>query len=597
MVLAPADGLRHLWTMSDPVPFLGVAASLTGRLWLGPAAETERRAEAMAQAARLPLPLCRLLAARDVAPEDAARYLTPQLRDLLPDPHRLRDMEPAAARILRALQARQRIAVFADYDVDGGSSAALLLIWLRAMGHDATLYIPDRIDEGYGPNVPAMQRLGQSHDLIICVDCGTLSFEPVAAARPADVVILDHHLGAETLPPALAVVNPNRQDEDGTLAHLCAAAVVFLVLVEANRQLRGTGVQGPDLMAMLDLVALATVADVAPLIGVNRAFVRQGLKVMARRDRPGLRALADVARMDNAPSSYALGFLLGPRVNAGGRIGQADLGARLLATEDPREAEALAQRLDELNTERREITERVREEALAQAEARGLDGPLVWAAGEGWHPGVVGIVAARLKEATGRPAVVIGLDGAEGKSSARSVTGVDLGAVVHRVAAEGLLLKGGGHKMAAGLTVARDQLEPAMARLAELLARQGAGTEGPRALHIDSLLLPEAASLALVEQIEAAGPFGASAPAPRFVFPDVTIASTRRIGESHLRLNIRNPAGPAIEAIAFGAFDGPLGPALESPGHQAFHLAGRLEINSWGGRSKVQLRLEDAATA
>ena len=576
--------------------FLNVEASLTGRRWVGPDAGQDRLAEAIAQGSRLPLPLCRILAARGVEPAEAAAFLAPVLRDLLPDPRSLRDMEKAASRFLQAVDNRERVAIFADYDVDGGASAALLIVWLRAMGRQATLYIPDRIDEGYGPNTPAMRDLAKTHSLILCVDCGTLSHDPVAAAAPADVVILDHHLAAETLPAAHAIVNPNRQDEDGQLAHLCAAAVVFLLLVEANRQLRADGTQGPDLMQMLDLVALATVADVAPLTGVNRAFVRQGLKVMARRERPGLRALADVSRMDSAPTAYSLGFLLGPRVNAGGRIGQADLGARLLATEDDREAEALAARLDQLNTERREITERVREEAMAQAEARGLDAPLVWAAAEGWHPGVVGIVAARLKEASGRPAVVIGLEGSEGKGSGRSVTGVDLGAAVQRVAAEGLLIKGGGHKMAAGLTVARDRLEEAMARLSELLARQGAGAGGSLELRVDGLLMPQAATHALAEQIESAGPFGAAAPAPRFVLPEVTLTS-RRIGESHLRLSIRNPGGQPLEAVAFGAFDSPLGPALENPGTQPFHLAGKIEVNTWGGRSRVQLRLDDAARA
>ena len=572
--------------------FLNVEASLLGRRWEGPPEATVRLAEAMAQATRLPLPLCLGLAGRGVAADQALGFLAPQLRDLLPDPLRLRDMARAAARVKAAVRARERIAVFADYDVDGGASAALLILWLRAMGIKATLYIPDRIDEGYGPNVPAMAALGAVHDLILCVDCGTLSHEAIAAAG-CDVVVLDHHLGTETLPPALAVVNPNRQDEDGALGHLCAAAVVFLLLVEANRQLRADGVTGPDLMAMLDLVALATVADVAPLIGVNRALVRQGLVVMARRERVGLRALADVARMDQAPSTYALGFVLGPRVNAGGRIGAADLGARLLATDDVHEAQALAERLDRLNSERREIEARVREAALAQATARGLDGPLVWAAGDGWHPGVVGIVAARLKEAAQRPAVVIGLEGDIGKGSARSVSGVDLGAAVQRLAAEGLLIKGGGHKMAAGLTVARDQIAPAMARLAELLGRQGSGA-GPRAaLRIDSLLMPGAATPALIEQIDQAGPYGASAPAPRFVFADQPVAA-RRVGETHLRLSFGD-AGAKLEAMAFGAFDSPLGPALLNAGHQRFHLAGRLEINHWQGRARVQLRLEDAA--
>ncbi len=576
--------------------FLNVEASLTGRRWVGPSDDQNRRAEAMAQITGLPLALCGTLAARGVAPPDAAAFLAPVLRDLLPDPLRLKDMAQAASRFLHAVHAGQRIAIFADYDVDGGASAALLIIWLRAMGRQATLYIPDRIDEGYGPNVPAMADLAASHDLILCVDCGTLSHDPIAAAKAADVVVLDHHLGGETLPPAHSVVNPNRQDEDGSLGHLCAAGVVFLMLVEANRQLRKQGMQGPDLMAMLDLVALATVADVAPLIGVNRALVRQGLKVMARRDRLGIRALADVARMDQAPTPYALGFLLGPRVNAGGRIGQADLGARLLATDDPHEAAALAERLDVLNTERRDIEAAVRAAAMAQAEARGFDGPLVWAAGEGWHPGVVGIVAARLKEAANRPAVVIGFDGDEGKGSGRSISGVDLGSAVQRLASEGLLLRGGGHKMAAGLSVARDQLEAAMARLGELLARQGAGEAGPADLRLDGLLMPSAATMQLVEQIDQAGPFGASAPAPRFAFADQAV-SARRIGENHLRITFGDVGAPKLEAVAFGAFDGPLGPALENPGHQRFHLAGRLEINTYGGRSKVQLRLEDAARA
>ncbi|MFD1912815.1 single-stranded-DNA-specific exonuclease RecJ [Halodurantibacterium flavum] len=577
--------------------FLGVESSALGRRWIGPGPEEERLADAMAQQTGLPGALCRTLVRRGVAVPDAERFLAPALRDLLPDPLVLRDMDRAAARFLAAVRRGERIAVFADYDVDGGASAALLIVWLRRMGRQATLYIPDRIDEGYGPNVPAMQALAAAHDLIICVDCGTLSHDPIAAAQGADVIVLDHHLGAETLPPALAVVNPNRQDEDGSLAHLCAAGVVFLMLVEANRQLRAEGVQGPDLLAMLDLVALATVADVAPLIGVNRALVRQGLTVMAGRQRPGLVALADIARMDAAPNAYHLGFLLGPRVNAGGRIGQADLGARLLATDDPREAETLARRLDELNAERREIETRVRQEAMAQAEARGLDGPLVWAAGEGWHPGVVGIVAARLKEATNRPAIVIGLENGIGKGSGRSVSGVDLGAAVHRVAAEGLLLKGGGHKMAAGLTVEAARLPDAMERLGELLARQGAGSIGPQDLRLDALLMPGAATPALVEQIEAAGPFGAGAAAPRFAFADVAVTGQRRMGEQHLRFSVTDGMGARLDAVCFGAFDCPLGPLLDQGGAGRLHIAGRLEINSWGGRNRVQLRLEDAARA
>ena len=577
--------------------FLGVDASLTGRRWVGPGVEVERATEVLVQQTSLPLALCQVLARRGVAAEEAEAFLAPSLRDLLPDPRSLRDMEKAATRFLAAVKARQRIAVFADYDVDGGSSAALLLVWLREMGCAATLYVPDRIDEGYGPNDAAMAELAAAHDLIVCVDCGTLSHGPVAAAFGADVVILDHHLGGETLPDALAVVNPNRQDEDGALAHLCAAAVVFLMLVEAGRQLREAGARGPDLMALLDLVGLATVADVAPLIGVNRAFVRQGLRVMARRDRLGLAALADVARMDTAPAAYHLRFLLGPRINAGGRIGQADLGARLLACDDPHEAQALAEKLDLLNTERRDVETAVRAAALDQAEARGFDAPLVWASGAGWHPGVVGIVASRLKEASNRPSIVIGFEDGIGKGSGRSVSGIDLGAPIQRLAAEGLLIKGGGHKMAAGLTVAEDKLDAAMARLSELLAKQGAHLAGAADLKLDGMLMPAAATVELAQQVEQAGPFGAGAPAPRYAFADMQIRFAKRVGESHLKISFGDGNNTKMDAIAFGAFDGPLGPALENHGGARFHLAGRLDINTWRGRQSVQLRLEDAAPA
>jgi single-stranded-DNA-specific exonuclease len=578
--------------------YLGVEGSLTGRRWVGPGIEVERQAEAMAQQTGLERPLCAVMSRLGVPVDEALSYLEPKLRDLLPDPRSLKDMEQAAARFLQSVRSREKIAVFADYDVDGGTSAALLVDWLRQMGRQATLYVPDRIDEGYGPNVPAMTSLARAHDLIICVDCGTLSHEPIAACKGlADVIILDHHLGGETLPDCVAVVNPNRQDESGDLAHLCAAAVVFLMLVEAGRQMREAGAQGPNLMAMLDLVALATVADVAPLKGVNRALVQQGLKVMGSRNRVGLVALADVARLETAPAAYHLGYVLGPRVNAGGRIGQADLGARLLACDDPIEAQAMAARLDELNSERREIEAAVRAAALAQAEERGLDAPLVWAAGEGWHPGVVGIVASRLKEQTNRPAVVIGLENGEGKGSGRSVAGVDLGASIQRLAAEGLLIKGGGHKMAAGLTVAEDKLDEAMARLSALLEKQGAGQGGAADLRVDGTLMPGAASVELIDKLQQAGPFGAGASGPRFAFPDVQIAFAKQVGSGHLKISFGDGLGARLDGISFGAFDSKLGPELMNHGGRRFHLAGRLEINEWGGRRQAQLMLEDAAPA
>lgn len=578
--------------------FLNVEQSLTGRRWIAPDATLERAAEALAQDSRLPLSVARILASRGVEPHEAESFLEPKLRDLLPDPLLLRDMAVAAERIVGAVQNGQRIAIFADYDVDGGSSAALLLDWLRRQGRDATLYIPDRIDEGYGPNAPAMSQLAAAHDLIVCVDCGTLSHDALAAATGADVIVLDHHQGGETLPPALAVVNPNRMDEDGSLGHLCAAGVVFLTLVQANRVLREAGKPLPDLISMLDLVALATVADVAPLVGVNRAFVRQGLVIMARRERIGLAALADVARLDSAPSAFHLGFLLGPRINAGGRVGRADLGALCLAATDPHTAARLAQELDDLNRDRRAIEAGVRDEALAQVEAHlasGAASALAWASGDGWHPGVVGIVAARVKEAMNLPSVVIGVENGIGKGSARSVAGVDLGRAIQRLAAEGLLIKGGGHAMAAGLTVAADAIPAAMARLGELLSREMAERTGAQDLRISGLLDPQGVTVELMHLLERAGPFGQAAPAPRFAFADQLIDSVSTMGDSHLRLRFRSPGSQPVDAVAWGAMNGPLGPALLGAKGRRFHLAGKLELSLWGGKERVRLRLDDAA--
>ena len=577
--------------------FLGVGSSLTGRRWLGPDAEVERQAEAIAQATGLPDTLARILASRGVAAAEAEVFLAPSLRALMPDPSGFKDMDKAAARIFAALQAGERIAIFADYDVDGATSAAELLVWFGALGHRPTLYIPDRLAEGYGPNDAAMARLGAGHDLVICVDCGTVAHGPIQKAvdAGADVIVLDHHLGAETLPPALAVVNPNRQDETSEYTYLCAAGVVFLTLVAVNRHFREAGIPAPPLLDMLDLVALGTVADVAPLVGFNRALVRQGLAVMAGRTRPGLVALGDAAKLNTTPRAYHLGYLLGPRINAGGRIGEANLGARLLTTADPHEAAALAERLNALNAERREIEAQVQAAAEQQAESHGLEAPLIWAAGHGWHPGVVGIVASRLKEKYNRPAVVIGIDAAGlGHGSGRSVSGIDLGAAIAALAREGLITKGGGHKMAAGLSVPEAGIEAAMAVLAQKLARQGAGNIGPKDLMITASI--GNATPDLIEQIEAAGPFGAGAPAPRFAIPAARIRFAKPAGESHLRLTVDNGAGP-IDIIAFRAFESDLGQALLNHAGQSFHFVGRLEIDEWGGRRKAKMQLEDAAKA
>ncbi|HSF96567.1 MAG TPA: single-stranded-DNA-specific exonuclease RecJ [Thermohalobaculum sp.] len=586
-------------------PFLNVERSATGRRWVGPGPGVERMGLAIAQSHGLPEIVARVLAARGVVPEDVPDYLNPTLRALMPDPSTLAGMDVAAARLARAVSRGERIAIFGDYDVDGAASVALLRGWLGELGNRATPYIPDRIDEGYGPNVPAMEELARGHDLIICVDCGTLSFEPVAAARAAgaEVIIADHHLAQEDLPDAVAVVNPNRQDDGSGLGYLCAAGVVFLLLVATNRLLRGQGWFGqrpePDLMAMLDLVAVATVADVAPLTGLNRAFVRQGLAVLARRGRAGLAALADVAGLTAPPSSRDLGFALGPRINAGGRVGKADLGQRLLTTPDPHEAAALAEELNRLNRERQEIEAVVLEAAIEQAETRDPAAPLVWAAGEGWHPGVVGIVASRLKERFNRPAVVIGLEGGEGKGSGRSMPGIDLGSAVAALAREGVLLKGGGHVMAAGLTLAAANLEQAMAALSGRLAVGGAGEIGPADLRLDGALAPGGATVELVEQLEAAGPFGQANPAPRLAFGAVTVQGVRIVGNGHCQLRLAGTSGPHLPAIAFRAADTGLAALFEAAAstRSPLHVAGQLEIDDWGGRRKAKLRVEDASPA
>ncbi len=572
--------------------------SITGRTWTFPNAEVERAGLAIAQRHGLPELVGRVLAVRGVESDAAPVHLSPSLRDMMPNPSVLADMDVAADRLARAVKDNERIALFGDYDVDGGASVAVVERWLRMMGRTATSYIPDRIDEGYGPNVPAMQTLAKDHSLIICLDCGTLSHEPIAAAieTGADVIVADHHLAGETLPECTAVVNPNRQDDESGLGQLCAAGVAFLLLAATNRALRPDfpGGKEPNLLNLLDLVALATVADVAPLIGLNRAFVRQGLTVMRSRQNVGLRALADVARMDAAPTAFHLGFLLGPRVNAGGRVGKADLGARLLTCDDLEEAMGIAALLDSHNAERRAIEAEVQAAAVAQVEARGVSGGLVWAAGEGWHPGVVGIVASRLKEQFNRPAIVIGLADGEGKGSGRSIGGVDLGRSIQAAVSEGLLLKGGGHKMAAGLTLSEDKLPDAMSWLDAALSKQGADRLGPRDLTLDGSLAPRGATFDLCEMLDRAGPFGAGAPAPRFAFPGVQLMGAREVGDGHLAGSISS-AGGRLDFIAFRAFQTELGPGVMGLKGAPIDAAGRIQIDEWRGTRRVKLHLSDVA--
>ena len=574
--------------------FLDVESSISGRRWTGPNISVDRQAEMILQETNFSSAMANVLARLGVEANQVKNYIKPSLRDLMPNPLKILDMEKAASRINIAVNNHERIAIFADYDVDGATSGALLHDWLTQLGNIPTLYVPDRIEEGYGPNIVAMETLANVHDLIICVDCGTLSHETINKITNTDIIILDHHLGGETLPNAYAVVNPNRQDEKGDLYYLCAAGVVFLTLVAANSIRRNNNKSTPDLLNMLDLVALGTVADVAPLIGFNRALVRQGLKVMAKRERIGITALSDIAKMNNAPSPYHLGYLLGPRINAGGRVGKADLGIRLLTCKNFDEANSIADKLNQLNDERRSIEATVQIQALEQVEKMDSNSALAWAAGEGWHPGVVGIVASRIKEITNKPTVVIGLDEHEGKGSGRSISGIDLGSSIATLQRENLIIRGGGHKMAAGLSLEREKLEIAMSRLNELLANQGSKSFQTRELQLDGALSLPAITIELLEQLETAGPFGAGAPGPKFALPFMRITFAKRAGESHLRLRLVDDSGTSIDAIAFGAFKSDLGKTLENHKGQIFHVAGRLEIDTWNGRMRPKLNLEDA---
>ena len=574
--------------------FLDVESSISGRRWTGPNISVDRQAEMILQETNFSSAMANVLARLGVEANQVKNYIKPSLRDLMPNPLKILDMEKAASRVNIAVNNHERIAIFADYDVDGATSGALLHDWLTQLGNIPTLYVPDRIEEGYGPNIEAMETLANVHDLIICVDCGTLSHETINKITNTDIIILDHHLGGETLPNAYAVVNPNRQDEKGDLYYLCAAGVVFLTLVAANSIRRNNNKSTPDLLNMLDLVALGTVADVAPLVGFNRALVRQGLKVMAKRERIGITALSDIAKMNNAPSPYHLGYLLGPRINAGGRVGKADLGIRLLTCKNYDEANSIADKLNQLNDERRSIEATVQIQALEQVEKMDSNSALAWAAGEGWHPGVVGIVASRIKEITNKPTVVIGLDEHEGKGSGRSISGIDLGSSIATLQRENLIIRGGGHKMAAGLSLEREKLEIAMSRLNELLANQGSKSFQTRELQLDGALSLPAITIELLEQLETAGPFGAGAPGPRFALPFMRITFAKRAGESHLRLRLVDDSGASIDAIAFGAFKSDLGKTLENHKGQIFHVAGRLEIDTWNGRMRPKLNLEDA---
>lgn len=587
--------------------FLGVDRSLTGRKWL-PRLKDDRLALGMAQRHNIPELLARVLAGRGVSSDAVEAYLNPSLKADMPDPHIVTDMAKAADRIARAITQGHKVAVFGDYDVDGATSSALLKRYFRSAGSDLIIYIPDRIAEGYGPNAPALLRLKeQGVQLVITVDCGTMAHKALGIAQEhgLEVIVADHHQAEPLLPPAHSVVNPNRLDDESGLGQLAAAGVVFLLIVAINRSLREQGWfsdrKEPNLMQLLDLVALGTVCDVVPLQGLNRVFVRQGLKVLAQRGNVGLRALADVAGLDETPAAYHLGFLLGPRVNAGGRVGRSDLGARLLTTEDESEAQHLAQELDAFNTDRRAIEAQVQEEALAQVETRLLKQranqvpPLIIASGEGWHPGVIGIVASRLKELYERPAFVIAIDSkGEGKGSGRSINGVDLGRAVTAALESGLLLNGGGHSMAAGLTLQADKLAAFEEFVSKRIAADVEAAGEDRAYKVDGVLSPGGATRDLLALVEQAGPFGAGNPEPRFALPQVRIVNASRVGADHVRCVLLGEDGKRLKGIAWRVADTPLGQSLLEAGGRVFHIAGRLKADNWQGRRNVQLTIEDA---
>lgn len=598
---APLESLaRH--EDAGPTAFLGVERSVTGRRWELRRGE-ERTALALSQRHGLPDVVGRALAARGVTLDGVEDFLNPSLRRLLPDPAGFADMDAGVDRLVRAVENKESVAVFGDYDVDGATSSALLKRYFDALGAPLVVYIPDRIAEGYGPNLPALRRLrAQGVDLVVTVDCGVSAHEALSGARDTglDVIVVDHHAAEATLPPAVAIINPNRLDDTSGQGQLAAVGVTFLLLVALTSALRSRGHFGdrqpPDLLGLLDLVALGTVCDVVPLSGVNRAFVIQGLKVMAQRRNPGLAALSDAAGIDEPPGAYHLGFVLGPRVNAGGRVGDAGLGAALLAGAEGAEAAEISRRLDALNRERQAIEAECLEQAIATVEEAEPAAHLVCAAGEGWHPGVIGIVASRLKDRYNRPACVVALENGVGKGSGRSVDGVDFGAAVIAARQSGLLMNGGGHRMAAGFTVAADRLAEFQAFLAERIAGQLDGSEIVPRMRLDGALTPAGASLDLIVALERLAPFGVGNAEPRFALTDARIAHADVVGRDHVRCRIAGAGGGDLKAIAFRVSDTELGAfLLSSKGGAPINLAGRLRIDRWQGRETPQLLIDDAA--
>jgi single-stranded-DNA-specific exonuclease len=596
--------------MLDKRLFLGVENSATGRAWRDRLDERgSARALAIAQRHALPELLARIIAGRNIEADAVDAFLDPAVKRAMPDPHVLTTMKEAAERIADAARRGESVAIFGDYDVDGATSAALLARFLRGCGIEPIIYIPDRLFEGYGPNIEAVRALAErGATLLVCVDCGTTSMEALAEAkaRGLDTVVIDHHQADEELPPALAIVNPNRRDDLSGLGHLAAVGLTFMTVVAVNRALRERGFwqadrPEPDLLGFLDDVALGTVADVVPLVGLNRAFVAKGLVALRRRERPGHVSLMDVARLSGPPEAWHLGFLLGPRINAGGRIGRADLGVRLLLEDDPIEAAKIAAELDRLNRERQVIEQETLAQAEAEADAAlGLEdkGAVVVTAAEGWHPGVVGLVAARLKEKFGRPAFAIALEpGGIGTGSGRSIPGVDIGRAVRRAVAEGLLVKGGGHAMAAGVTLRKSALAGLRAFLEANLAADVDKARPASGLLIDGAVTAASADGDLLAMIARAGPFGSGNPEPIIALPAHTVTYAEEVGQAHMRVRLKSGDGAAVNAIAFRAIGQKLGLALRNSRGRAVHAAGCFALDRWQGEERVQFKLTDIAPA
>ena len=607
--LRDGAGFARTHSMGSPArTFLAVERSLGGRRWLN---ALDERAEALAlkmsQTLGLPDIVARVLSARGIAEAQAEDFLTPRLRDLMPDPSTLTDMDTAATRIADAAERGERVAIFGDYDVDGAASSALLWRYLHAFGIDATIRIPDRITEGYGPSPAAMRELVEAGaTLIVTVDCGTGSFEAIETARTlgADVVVLDHHQTGTALPNANVLVNPNRQDDLSGLGHLCAAGIVFMTLVAVSRELRRRGRAAkslPDVFALLDLVALATVCDVVPLVGLNRAFVVQGLGVMHAQTNHGLAALARASRLSGPLEAHHLGFMLGPRINAGGRIGDAALGSRLLCLNEATESDLLATRLGELNQERQAMEQVMLQEAEAevQAEIGTGEGPAILvAASVDWHPGIVGLLAARLKERHRRPAFAIAFDrNGRGTGSGRSIGGFDLGRLVREAVEAGLLVKGGGHAMAAGITIEKTRLGDFRAFIEDKAASRMASLREDEALRIDATLSAAGLTPNLYGTIERAGPFGSGHPSPVFALARHRIDSSSVVGTNHVRATLRGADGTAISTIAFKAAETPVGERLLAAGGRPVHVAGTLSLDRFRGREEVRFRVVDIAEA